>query len=168
MSDYRIRETGQVLSQGEVRRLHWNTSFPAVWDASVCEFIGIDPVLQAPQPTNTDPLKTIRLNGVVQDSLGNWVQNWEVVDLFADTTVEGVTTTKAQHEEAFMARRNTERWTQVRSQRDSLLKDTDWLSIRAADTVTPMPTEWSTYRQALRDVTEQSDPFNIVWPTKPE
>jgi hypothetical protein len=108
------------------------------------------------------------LNGVVQDSLGNWVQNWEVVDLFSDTTVEGVTTTKAQHEESFMARRNTERWTQVRSQRDSLLKDTDWLSIRAADTVTPMPTEWSTYRQALRDVTEQSDPFNIVWPTKPE
>jgi hypothetical protein len=168
MSDYRIRETGQVLNQGEVRRLHWNTSFPAVWDASVCEFIGIDPVLQAPQPSNTDPLKTIRLNGVVQDSLGNWVQNWEVVDLFSDTTVEGVTTTKAQHEESFMARRNTERWTQVRSQRDSLLKDTDWLSIRAADTVTPMPTEWSTYRQALRDVTEQSDPFNIVWPTKPE
>jgi hypothetical protein len=168
MSQYRIRATGQVLNQGEVRRLHWNTSFPAVWDASVCEFIGIDPVLQAPQPTNTDPLKTIRLNGVVQDSLGNWVQNWEVVDLFTDTTVEGVTTTKAQHEEAFMARRNTERWTQVRSQRDSLLKDTDWLSIRAADTVTPMPTEWSTYRQALRDVTEQSDPFNIVWPTKPE
>jgi hypothetical protein len=168
MSDYRIRETGQVLSQGEVRRLHWNTSFPAVWDSSVCEFIGIDPVLQAPEPSNTDPLKTIRLNGVVQDSLGNWVQNWEVVDLFADTTVEGVTTTKAQHEESFMVRRNTERWTQVRSQRDSLLKDTDWLSIRAADTVTPMPTEWSTYRQALRDVTEQSDPFNIVWPTKPE
>ena len=168
MSQYRIRETGQVLSQGEVRRLHWNTSFPAVWDSSVCEFIGIDPVLQAPQPTNTDPLKTIRLNGVVQDSLGNWVQNWEVVDLFADTTVEGVTTTKAQHEETFMARRNTDQWTQVRLQRDSLLKDTDWLSIRAADTVTPMPTEWSTYRQALRDVTEQSDPFNIVWPTKPE
>jgi hypothetical protein len=168
MSQYRIRATGQVLSQGEVRRLHWNTSFPAVWDASVCEFIGIDPVLQAPEPSNTDPLKTIRLNGVVQDSLGNWVQNWEVVDLFTDTTVEGVTTTKAQHEEAFMARRNTERWTQVRSQRDSLLKDTDWLSIRAADTITPMPTEWSTYRQALRDVTEQSDPFNIVWPTKPE
>ena len=168
MSQYRIRATGQVLSQGEVRRLHWNTSFPAVWDASVCEFIGIDPVLQAPEPSNTDPLKTIRLNGVVQDSLGNWVQNWEVVDLFTDTTIEGVTTTKVQHEEAFMARRNTERWTQVRSQRDSLLKDTDWLSIRAADTATPMPTEWSTYRQALRDVTEQSDPFNIVWPTKPE
>ena len=168
MSDYRIRETGQVLNQGEIRRLHWNTSFPAVWDAAVCEFIGIDPVLQAPQPTNTDPLKTVRLNGTVQDNLGNWVQNWEVVDLFADTTVDGVTTTKAQREEAFMAKRNADRWTQVRTQRDSLLKDTDWLSIRAADTGTPMPTEWATYRQALRDVTEQSDPFNIVWPTKPE
>ena len=28
-------------------------------------------------------------------------------------------------------------------------------------------TEWSVYRQELRDVTSQSDPKNIIWPSKP-
>lgn len=27
---------------------------------------------------------------------------------------------------------------------------------------------WEPYRQELRDVTSQSDPFNIVWPTLPQ
>jgi hypothetical protein len=25
-------------------------------------------------------------------------------------------------------------------------------------------TAWATYRQALRDITKQADPFNIAWP----
>lgn len=25
-------------------------------------------------------------------------------------------------------------------------------------------TAWAVYRQALRDITEQADPFNITWP----
>ena len=27
--------------------------------------------------------------------------------------------------------------------------------------------QWQAYRQALRDITEQPDPFNIVWPETP-
>jgi hypothetical protein len=27
--------------------------------------------------------------------------------------------------------------------------------------------EWAAYRQALRDITTQTDPFSIIWPTKP-
>jgi hypothetical protein len=27
---------------------------------------------------------------------------------------------------------------------------------------------WVAYRAALRDVTKQSDPFNIVWPVMPQ
>ena len=167
MANFRIRETGEVVSQGELRRRHWNTSFPAVWNQDVFEHIGIDPIFAAPQPTNTDPLKTVRQNGVVQDSNGKWVDNYEIVDMFADTTDEGVTTTKAQHEEAFMAARNATQWTAIRSDRDNRLKDTDWVSIRAADTATPMSAEWAAYRQALRDITTQSDPFSITWPIKP-
>ena len=168
MANFRIRETGEVVSQGELRRRHWNTSFPAVWDQGVFEHIGIDPIFAAPQPTNTDPLKTVRQNGVVQDSNGNWVDNYEIVDMFADSTVDGITTTKAQKEEAFMAARNATQWTAVRTSRDSFLKDTDWVSIRATDTATPMSAEWAAYRQALRDITTQTDPFSITWPTKPE
>ena len=167
MANFRIRETGEVVSQGELRRRHWNTSFPAVWNQDVFEHIGIDPIFAAPQPTNTDPLKTVRQNGVVQDSNGQWVDNYEIVDLFADTTIEGVTTTKAQHEEAYITARNATQWTAIRSDRDNRLKDTDWVSIRAADTATPMSAEWATYRQALRDITTQTDPFSITWPTEP-
>ena len=167
MANFRIRETGEVVSQGELRRRHWNTSFPAVWNQDVFEHIGIDPIFAAPQPTNTDPLKTVRQNGVVQDSNGKWVDNYEIVDMFADTTDEGVTTTKAQHEEAFMAARSATQWTAIRSERDRRLNETDWVSIRAADTATPMSAEWAAYRQALRDITTQSDPFSITWPIKP-
>jgi hypothetical protein len=27
---------------------------------------------------------------------------------------------------------------------------------------------WAIYRQALRDITNQADPFNITWPTPPQ
>jgi len=58
---------------------------------------------------------------------------------------------------------------EARAKRDRLLADSDWVTIRATDTGTPVPTEWQTYRQALRDITEQTGfPENIEWPSKPE
>ena len=51
----------------------------------------------------------------------------------------------------------------IRAQRNSLIERTDW---RAGSDVT-LSDEWKTYRQALRDVPTQSDPFNITWPTEP-
>jgi len=58
---------------------------------------------------------------------------------------------------------------EARAKRDRLLADSDWVTIRATDTGTAVPTEWQTYRQALRDITEQTGfPENIDWPEKPE
>ena len=57
----------------------------------------------------------------------------------------------------------TQEWKSVRNQRNNLLTETDW---RAGSDLT-LSDEWKTYRQALRDVPTQSDPFNITWPTKP-
>jgi hypothetical protein len=51
--EYRIQSTGEVKTQGEVRRMHSNTSLPKVWDANVCTALGIDPVLAAPKPDTT-------------------------------------------------------------------------------------------------------------------
>ena len=56
------------------------------------------------------------------------------------------------------------RWNYVRKKRDKLLSETDYLALQ--DT-TPLTEEWTIYRQSLRDVTNQSDPFNVSWPTKP-
>ena len=52
----------------------------------------------------------------------------------------------------------------VRSQRTQLLHQTDWWAV--SDRV--MSPEEITYRQALRDITEQTGfPHNVVWPVKP-
>ena len=57
----------------------------------------------------------------------------------------------------------------ARAERDRLLTESDWVTIRATDTGDPVPTEWLDYRQALRDITEQTGfPEEIEWPQEPE
>ena len=58
-------------------------------------------------------------------------------------------------------------WASVRSQQRDLLYKSDW-TCSVTDYEVPNKSEWVQYRQALRDVTTQSDPFNIVWPVAPE
>jgi hypothetical protein len=56
----------------------------------------------------------------------------------------------------------------ARAKRDELLKSSDWITLRSADTGQPIPPEWSTYRAALRDITTQSGyPTTIEWPEAP-
>jgi len=58
---------------------------------------------------------------------------------------------------------------EVRELRDRLLTDTDWVVVKHNELGTPIPQEWLDYRQALRDITEQTGfPENIEWPEKPE
>lgn len=56
-------------------------------------------------------------------------------------------------------------WPLVRAKRDRLIAATDWTQLPDV----PLATKemWANYRQALRDVTLQPDPFNIVWPVAP-
>ena len=165
--EYRIQSTGEVKTQGEVRRMHSNTSLPRVWDANVCSALGIDPVLAAPKPEVTGYTQAIR-NGATQDAKGNWVTAWSVVDMFADTTDDdGVTTTKAEHEAAYQARLDAEAAESVRTQRDKLLADTDWHGLSDVT----MSAEMTAYRQALRDITDHANVPHLTetdWPTKPE
>jgi len=57
---------------------------------------------------------------------------------------------------------------EVRSQRTALLRTTDWMAIRAFESGTAVPSDWATYRQALRDVPAQGGfPNTITWPTEP-
>lgn len=65
------------------------------------------------------------------------------------------------------------KWQEIRNQRDYMLSLLDWrfhrhqshvrLSITPIDSIESL----DTYAQALRDITLQSDPYNIVWPTAP-
>ena len=53
------------------------------------------------------------------------------------------------------------------SKRNKLLIESDWTQL--PDVPLAMKQSWAVYRQALRDITAQeSYPFNVIWPTKPE
>ena len=56
------------------------------------------------------------------------------------------------------------------SKRDQLLLESDWTDTVSAQTrLGTLYDTWQTYRQALRDITDQPQyPTNILWPTKPE
>jgi hypothetical protein len=170
MSEYRNRSTGEVNTQGAIRKLHPNTSLPRVWTADICEFLGIDPVLAAPAPAASGEYKVVSRNGVTQDANGNWVEAYVERDMFADYVDEdGVTVTKASQEEAYTARKDAEAATAVRAERDKLIDSCDWMAIKAFEGGTTVGTDWATYRQALRDVTDQAGfPNKITWPTQPE
>jgi len=56
-------------------------------------------------------------------------------------------------------------WEEVRIIRNELLKESDWTQLN--DISQTIKDLWSTYRQELRDVTNQQNPFNIEWPVKP-
>ena len=60
-----------------------------------------------------------------------------------------------------------EQWRYVRNKRDDLLAKTDWVVTRASETGVAETDAWKTYRQALRDITTQSNPWDITWPTEP-
>jgi hypothetical protein len=169
MSEYRNRTSGAVNTQGEIRRSMPNTSLPRVWTSSICDSLGIDPVLAAPAPEASGEYKVVSRNGVTQDALGNWVEAYVERDMFADyVDEEGVTVTKASQEEAYTARKDAEAATAVRAERDKLIASCDWMAIKAFEGGTTVGTDWATYRQALRDVTDQAGfPNKITWPEKP-
>ena len=49
-----------------------------------------------------------------------------------------------------------------------MLSESDWAILSDVPLSEEQKAEVKTYRQALRDITEQSDPGNILWPEKPE
>lgn len=59
-------------------------------------------------------------------------------------------------------------WIQVRAKRDDLLSKSDYTQLADAPITEAERQEWVAYRQALRDVTLQADPFEIVYPTSPK
>ena len=70
-------------------------------------------------------------------------------------------------DDALATYQTAEKWKDIRSQRDALLSDTDWVVVKAKETGGNVSSAWKKYRQDLRDVPTQSDPDKITWPTKP-
>ena len=104
-------------------------------------------------------------NGVEQDANGNWVQAWTEREMFAEyTDDDGNTVTVQAQKDAKTAADKASLAALERSKRDELLKATDHYGLSDVT----MSADMATYRQALRDVPQQTDfPGTITWPTKP-
>jgi len=170
MSEYRIRSTGEVKTQGQIRSDHPNTSLPKVWTAATCDSLGIDPVLPSPQPAPSGDYKSVVRNGVEQDANSNWVYAWIERDMFTEyteevTDEEGVTTTNVvtvqDQIDAYEAANTAALAATERAKRDDLLRATDHYGLSDVT----MSEAMTTYRQALRDVPQQDGfPETITWP----
>jgi hypothetical protein len=58
-------------------------------------------------------------------------------------------------------------WRATRDRRNELLSESDWTQLPDSPLSNQKQTEWQIYRQALRDITNQPNPFSINWPSKP-
>jgi len=88
---------------------------------------------------------------------------YSVDELYKYEVVSGVIQLKPQSEIDNIEQ--TEAWYRLRIKRDQILSHCDWTQVPDAPV---NQTEWATYRQALRDLPENTaDPANPTWPTQP-
>ena len=142
--NYAIIDGTTVKSTGTIQQLFPNTSFPATGPNP--SFLTENNVVEVISTLNYTPpaQKLVTVDAYLD---GGKVYN---VKVESTTTDEQTILIKSK-------------WEDIRRRRDSALIETDW---RASSDLT-LSDDWKNYRQALRDVPTQSDPFNITWPTMP-
>ena len=149
--EIRIKETGAVVFESELRNLYPNTSGPLddLYDV----------VFEGPQAFGGTVYQYSQRQGVEQIN-GKWYTKHVLGPVFTD----GETTAAAQ-EAAYKAAKDAEQATAVRADRTKRLADSDWTQLSDAPVT---GTAWATYRQALRDITSQAGfPWTITWPDAP-
>jgi hypothetical protein len=130
----------------DLRLANPSVDFPVdITDAQAAEYHCF-PVQPTELPKAPLGKKAVRILPEYVDGL--WLERWELVNLSSEET-------DAQ-------------WVRVRTERNGKLFDCDWTQLPDAPLTNTQTAEWATYRQDLRDITDQADPFNITWPEKPE
>ncbi len=165
MAEYRNRSSGEIKTDTELRAENKNMSLPKAWNTSVHDALGVDPVLEAPAPEPSAAYKSVVRNGAVEDGKGNWVYAWKEQEMFTEYTDEnGDVQTVAAQKTAYDTANTTALAATERAKRTALLMETDHYALSDVT----MSDAMKTYRQALRDVPQQTDfPSTINWPTKP-
>lgn len=154
MAEYRIRATGQVMLEDELRRWAKENNGPS-WDRTtdeVLEALGADVVFEGPQAQPTRYQVAFR-DGVEQQADGKWYTKYSVADMDAEA----------------IAAKDAAQAAAIRTDRNKRLADTDWRVIKHLELNENIPGTWEVYRQALRDVPSQAGfPWDVQWPAQPE
>jgi len=129
----------QTYTIGQLHRDNPNISFPKDIPLGTLASFNVYPVTTTSAPAIDS--KTHRHSQSIVEVDGVWTQTWSTVEL-----------PLAQAED------------NVRAYRKNLLSETDYLAL--SDNT--MSAAMTTYRQALRDITDQAGfPYSVTWPTKP-
>jgi hypothetical protein len=130
----------------DLKAAHRNITFPnEIGEETMTQF-GLYEVEQTPKPN--DYTKNIT-EGTPILTDGVYYQNWIQVNA----------------SESEIDYRLENQWFVVREIRNELLSECDWTQL--SDIPSETKVIWSEYRQSLRDITSQTNPFNITWPVKP-
>jgi hypothetical protein len=150
-----VKATNGSLDQypytvAQLRRDNPNTSFPKRIPEATLASWNVYPVIKNDAPSYTERTQKIERESTPTLSDDSWSIGW---------TVTNKTAEEIQEYDDDVARSN-------RAKRNNLLSETD---IYGLSDMT-MTTEMTTYRQALRDITDHDNWPNLSdsdWPTKP-
>ena len=145
MPDFRIRETGEVVSDSEFRLRNKHTSFPRIIDEPLQDQFGIDMIFEGPQHQGPPPYSQTYRDGI-ECIKGKWYTKYSI---------------KQQDKEPI----DEQRAEGVRLTRDNLIKESDWRAVSDRK----LEPGWKRYRKALRDITKQEGfPHDVEWPIDPD
>ena len=139
----------EIYTIGKLRKDNPNTSFPRSIPEATLAAYDVYPYTRADQPDFDQRTQKLDVDSITQID-GAWVEGWSVTD----KTAEEITA----YDDAMALG--------VRAKRDELLAETDWTGLSDVT----MSAEMTTYRQALRDITDHANfPYleDADWPTKP-
>lgn len=139
-------------SINQLKKDNPQTSFPASPTNELLESFNVFSVVPTERPIYDPITHDLReVEPVLIDKV--WTQSWEVVA--ADP--------------AEVEQRVNSLAIAIRYDRDQKLYESDWIVAKSYEQQKPIPTEWITYRQALRDITSQPEfPTTVIWPDKPD
>jgi hypothetical protein len=166
---YIQESTGKILqNQIEIRKLFPNTSFKSPIATSVLKAFGIYPLEYAPEPAyNLATQKLVpkytpeKLTRQVAEITEEYMLlGYDIVNLTPEEIAQ--TTIRASIEKQ-------NRINNAKYERNRLLTQSDWTQLPDVSLTTEQKEQWATYRQQLRDLTDQQEfPTNIIWPQAPQ
>ena len=145
-------ENGEVIkypySIEDLRKDNPNVSFPSIIDEATKFRYSMLPIQQV--EAQEDYTKNI-LEDLPELIDGIWTQNWTIVD--------------ATQEE--INQRLSDKWQEVRNERGGRLNSSDWTQLPDSPLTEEQKNAWRQYRQELRDITNQANPFEVIYPVQP-
>ena len=126
-----------------------NVSFPVVLTDEMLADFNAATVRETAEPTVDYTQNVVEGVPVLQN--GVWTQAWDI----------------SNASDAEVAERVDAQWSLVRDERNAKLAACDWTQLDDTPLTNTQKQAWATYRQELRDITAQPDPFAIVWPVEP-